>query len=390
MEHFEVITPTQTPTEEKWKLLPLFKQDASGKNSTWQVGFDGTDRLVMRFGKVGGVIRITKTEVVPKCKRTMQEQALQEARHRYDEKYREDAYRPEGEKRPKIPQPMLANKWDPNKTRLKYPVWTQPKLDGIRNIAYLEDEDVYMRSRNNKAFYFLDHIRKRIAVLLSYLPKKAVLDGEFYSFVLPFNAITSIVRQKKKPHPDENLIQYFIFDVILPDNPPFEERYQTLLDAYQDCCSGPDDPIKFVDISEANSKEDLIAHHDKYVQLGYEGLIIRKIAGNDPTWKDIESSQYKFGRGSNLLKYKEFIDEEVEVLSVREASGTEEGSAIVVVKDIRGNEISVRFRSPLEERKKWFENPELIIGKQATIRYQELTPDGIPRFPVGVVIRDYE
>ena len=389
MDNFQLVTPTQTPIQDAWKLPPLFREDAAGKNSTWQIGFDGVDRLVMRFGKVGGVIRTTRTEVVPKANRTMQQQALQEARQRYAEKVRKDGYHIETEEAPEIPQPMLANKWDPNKTKLTFPVWAQPKLDGIRCLAYLQDGEVHLRSRNNKPFFFLQHIRDRVADFLTFLPPGTILDGEFYSFRLSFNEITGIVRQQKNPHPREELIDYFIFDLILPDDPSFEERYNLLIDAYNAYSEAGlvnftetgevDDPIRVVAITEALSKEDLLEFHDEYVQLGYEGLIIRKI--NMP---------YKFGRGSNLLKYKEFHDEEGEIVGVQEAKGTEEGAAILIVRDARGNELPVRFRAPIEERRRWFENPDLVLGKRATIRYQELTPDGIPRFPVGVAIRDYE
>jgi DNA ligase-1 len=31
-----------------------------------------------------------------------------------------------------------------------------------------------------------------------------------------------------------------------------------------------------------------------------------------------------------------------------------------------------------------------LIGKRLTVRYQELTDGGVPRFPVGVAVRDYE
>ena len=34
--------------------------------------------------------------------------------------------------------------------------------------------------------------------------------------------------------------------------------------------------------------------------------------------------------------------------------------------------------------------PEEYIGKEATIRFFQLTPDGIPRFPFAVGFRDYE
>lgn len=389
MDNFQLITPTQTPTQDTWKLPPLFREDATGKNSTWQIGFDGVDRLIMRFGKVGGVIRTTRTEVVPKVKRNMQEQALQEARHRYDEKVRKDGYHTETEDAPEIPQPMLANKWEPGKTKITYPVGAEPKLDGIRALARKEGNEIIFRSRNGKEFFFLQHIRDRLAIFMTYLPTGAVPDGEFYSFILSFNEITGIVRQQKNPHPRENLVEYFIFDLILPNNPSFEERYKILVDAYQAYADDGhlsfneagevDDPIRLVAMTLATSQQDLLEFHDEYVQMGYEGLIIRKL--NMP---------YKFGRGSNLLKYKEFQDEEGEIVDVEEAKGTEEGAAILIIRDARGNELPVRFRAPIEERRRWFENPDLVLGKKATIRYQELTPDGIPRFPVGVAIRDYE
>jgi hypothetical protein len=37
----------------------------------------------------------------------------------------------------------------------------------------------------------------------------------------------------------------------------------------------------------------------------------------------------------------------------------------------------------------WSQKQELI-GKKATVKYFELTADGIPRFPKVVGIRDYE
>ena len=389
METFQLINPDETPTQAAWKFPPLFRKDAKGKESTWQIGFDGNNRLVMQFGKVGGVMRITQTQVVPKAKRSMLEQALQEARHRYDEKIRKDGYHIETEEAPEIPQPMLANTWDPNKTKITYPVLAQPKLDGIRCLAYLQEGDVYFRSRNNKPYYFLNHIRERVKIFLSFLPNGTILDGEFYSFLLTFNEITSIVRQQKKPHPREELISYFIFDLILPENPGFRQRYQILVDAYNAYSEAGyvnfneagevDDPIRVVASTEAFSKEDLLEFHDEYVQLGYEGLIIRK-----------PDSPYKFGRGSNILKYKEFQDEEGEIVDVEEATGTEEGAAILIIRDPRGNEVPVRFRAPIEERRKWLKNPELVLGKRATVRFQELSPDGVWRFPVGVSIRDYE
>ena len=35
-------------------------------------------------------------------------------------------------------------------------------------------------------------------------------------------------------------------------------------------------------------------------------------------------------------------------------------------------------------------NREKYINKEATIKFFELTPDGIPRFPYAIAFRDYE
>jgi ATP-dependent DNA ligase len=381
MEDFQEISFTENPSQKSWKLEPLFRHDANGRESTWQIGFDGVDRLVMRFGKVGGVIRNTKTVVEPKGKRDMQEQALQEARHRYDEKIRKDGYHLAEQVSEGISQPMLAQKWIPEKTRLKYPVIAQAKLDGIRCLALRETNSILLRSRNNKPFYYLGHIRTAVKELFAFLPDQSIPDGEFYSLDLDFNTIASITRQKNQAHPGEVSLSYWIFDLILlqEENKSFIERYNILVEAYNRCWPEGSNVIKVVPIEEANSAEDLLGHHDKYVQEGYEGLIIRK-----------PESKYKFGRGSNLLKYKEFTDEEAEVIDVEEAKGTEEGAAILVVRDIRDNELSVRFRGSMEQRRMWLQYPDEVIGKKATIRYQETTPDGKPRFPVGIAIRDYE
>ena len=43
-----------------------------------------------------------------------------------------------------------------------------------------------------------------------------------------------------------------------------------------------------------------------------------------------------------------------------------------------------------EDCKKMLEQADSFIGKMLTVKYQEMSPDGVPRFPCGVAIRDYE
>ena len=84
------------------------------------------------------------------------------------------------------------------------------------------------------------------------------------------------------------------------------------------------------------------------------------------------------------------MDEEATIQKVISGKGREAGKALLGVRDIRGNFFFVRPSYPFKEREKWFEDPSLVLNKKMTIVFQELSEDGVPRFPVGKCIRDYE
>ena len=44
----------------------------------------------------------------------------------------------------------------------------------------------------------------------------------------------------------------------------------------------------------------------------------------------------------------------------------------------------------LESLKTYLATPTLVVGKLLTVRYQGLTNGSVPRFPIGVSVRDYE
>ena len=102
--------------------------------------------------------------------------------------------------------------------------------------------------------------------------------------------------------------------------------------------------------------------------------------------KSYNETLYKPGKCNHILKYKHFIDEEAIIIGVTEAEGT----TLLSVQDRRGNVFPIRMKCNLERKRSWIQNPQLIVGKEATIRYQELSIYGIPKFPLGLAIRDYE
>ena len=69
------------------------------------------------------------------------------------------------------------------------------------------------------------------------------------------------------------------------------------------------------------------------------------------------------------------------------------GARIVITLECKtpeGLTFRARPRGTREARTEQYQNGNDYIGKQLTVRYQELTDDGVPRFPVGITIRDYE
>ena len=85
----------------------------------------------------------------------------------------------------------------------------------------------------------------------------------------------------------------------------------------------------------------------------------------------------------------DFLDTVLTVLNVAK-KGAEVYAAINPDKEGRDEGFAVRPMGSKAERQGYFNNGNEFIGSKLTVRYQELTDDGIPRFPVGVTIRNYE
>ena len=118
--------------------------------------------------------------------------------------------------------------------------------------------------------------------------------------------------------------------------------------------------------------------HDKFVQDGYEGIMIRDMGG---VYESNKRSKY-------LQKYKVFMEEEFEITGFHEGTGDEKGAIVWDCKTKDHKIFAVRPRGTFEFRKKLFLEGSTYIGKMLTVIFQEYSSDSIPRFPVGKAIRD--
>lgn len=359
-------------SEEQWYLPTLYKRSANGKVMSWQVSFDGEEKLLIRSGYLNGKIKEYSVVITPKVNRDMQQQALQEANNRFDVKYHA-GYR-SSISVPTFPAAMLAGQYREEAVD-EWPVYVQPKLNGIRMRAMLVDGQVIFFSRREHQ-YHLEHLEEEAGLILRELPEGSILDGELYNPELDFTEITSIVRTRKTLHPRTREIFYYIFDLYLPSNPGYHKRYELLTHVFGE------HRLHYLHLLHAElaySPEEILQFHHKYSSEGYEGVMIK-----------LPSRKYQGGRTNNVMKLKNFTDEEALVIGVEDATGTEKGAAMLVVRDERGNEFSLRMHGSFERRKRWLKHPEEIIGKYVTLRYQTLSIYGVPLFPVGIEVRDYE
>lgn len=414
----QLIRVDETPKERSWKLIPLFSESVLGDTRVWQIGYDHNNNQLIT---VHGILITTKGEtgqnlqtnyhpiVENQSGRSIDQQALLEARRRYLNKYKE-GYLPSGEELPPDlngAKPMLAKKYrhpsldiiqpnqlekkiESNETRIKnFPVSVMRKIDGIRALVRLYGNKITMRSKLNNLYPHLNHIKIEMNMFLKYLPPNCELDGELYSLNMNFQELTSAVKTIKTQHHRHNEIEYWIFDIIDPQRMVWEDRYTMLVNAYTKYLEdgNPSASFRILQAYTANTPEDIDKYHNQFVGEGYEGIIIRRYGCVE---KDRKLAEYRPNRTNSLIKYKFFQDEEVIIIGYESCVGTEEGAIKFIVKDVRGNEFPVRPRGNINDRKEWFKSGDKFINKQLTIRFQELSTKGVPRFPVGIAIRDYE
>lgn len=271
-------------------------------------------------------------------------------------------------------EPMLAGKYN----SFTEPVVSQPKLDGIRNVSNQKGNF----TRKGKPQLAIPHIYESLNSLFDEYPD-LIVDGELYNHDLrdDFNQITSIARKQKPTLEDleksRNKIQFHVYDVCFLDMPDATLEYR--ISFIEDIISKYD-YIEVVDTQIVESKEQLDVLYRQYMEQGFEGQMIRKIG-----------SCYENKRSKNLLKRKEFIDEEFEIVDINEGQGNWTGKAkTILFKKEDGETFSTGVKGDMDYCKDLLENKSAYIGKQGTVRFQELTPDGIPRFGVFYGVRDYE
>jgi len=250
-----------------------------------------------------------------------------------------------------VPALLLAHSWDSDQDVTGW--WISEKLDGVR--AYWDGKRFVSRLGN--VYHAPDYFTEGFP--------DYPLDGELWIGRGQFQETVSVVRRKNGGE-NWKRVRYRVFDAPSQEG-AFEDRHASLIkvDAMapyvrrveQVLCEGVDHLRKELGRVEAE---------------GGEGLMLRE-----------PGSLYVDGRSTTLLKVKSFFDAEATVIGYTKGRGRHKGRCGAL--EVRAADGTVfKVGTGLSDKQR--ETPP-EIGAVVSFRYQELTKDGVPRFPSFIGVR---
>lgn len=284
-------------------------------------------------------------------------------------------------------KPMLARTYGPKFSR--WPVYVQPKLNGVRALGQLSSPDVAVfQSRDEKLWKYsvLWTLMNELTELAG-IVGTSILDGELYVHGWRLQRINAAIAVNRLASTDDTPnIEYHVFDTVNPSL-HFADRWIDLSN-YLRMHATPH--IKVVPTSLVHDREQLERYFHQCVALGYEGVMLRP----DGPYEFGETAHGTQKRSEFLWKYKSWEDGEFYCIGVTQGEGKADigiGALVLcphhlqppppdgVIFSADHPTFSVGTGFDDSERIAFMQNPP--VGKMVKIRYLELTADGIPFNP---------
>jgi DNA ligase-1 len=274
---------------------------------------------------------------------------------------------------------MKAQSYKDQAKKIKYPVYVQPKLNGLR---LLQGNDSSAVSKSGLDLPLPKHWNKGLAILKSYGMTAEGLDGEVYAGLKSEGGISlqEIVSAFRKENENTPKLKYYIYDI--PGGGTFEQRAEKLAGIHDRLvkleAEGIKLPIQVVWTGMVSTPEEADAVYDYLVGLGYEGMMYRNADG-----------LYEHGkRSSDLLKRKPIATTEAKVLSVRVDKNQDGVLTCELETGIQFDCLMRKDSHPTINYRKHVNAVELI-GKYIELEMECLSEkDGVPLKPVGIGIRE--
>ena len=331
--------------------------------SYWQLKNDGSTSAVQWSEPY-----LVEAKNVGRTNATTAEQQAYLEIERDFKKQKDKGYAEIGQEPEVLPLPMLAHKFSDRGHKVTWPAYAQPKLNGQRML--FDGEKGWSRGGKEIIPECIAHIMEE----LGQLPEGTILDGEL---ILPGNPLlqkTMTAIKKFRPELSPTLV-YWVYDIVDPSK-AFSERFALL----RSILPADREHVKVTPTNTVENVAGVMSHHEDFVSAGFEGSMVRFDCGG-----------YDIGhRNNQLQKVKDFVDSEFEVVDIVEGGGRFQGVAIFVCKATDTETFTCVPEGDMEYRRNLYANRNMILSttKYLTVRYQELSKDGVPIFPVGVSLRE--
>lgn len=348
----------------------LYKLDASLKIREWTIYIEVINRDHIVWVRHG--LQVGQKQFERFCFKNMDD-AITEMNRRYDKQMNRRGYTPE------IPivrpfRPMLAQVYT-EKVNLPSKIVIEPKLDGLRCLSSYK----WMMSRQGTYFNSVPHIAKALSVL----PPDIVVDGELYIHGKSMQQISEYTKRDQMHELSEH-IEYHIYDVVDEKLSYIErlellnelvlmmklkyEPYYNFQNKFIEC---PIKPIEanVIELAELSSTfSELTAIRDSYVQLGYEGCIIRN-----------PEMPYELNvRSYGLYKFKPKIRKWFKITDFVPGSGRARLHAVACCVTDDGLHFKCSLSMPDYVKIQILVNKGQYIGKRLLVEFDDYSDDNLP------------
>jgi DNA ligase-1 len=288
-----------------------------------------------------------------------------------------------------VPKAMLAKiAFDKRDRRFNKLWYSSFKIDGVRCMIRYDSVNkcLLTASRGGKDFsYSTKHICENEVLLQIFKEHPSlVLDGELYIHGKSLPFISGLSRMKYYNAEIHAKLDFYVFDIVVDKQ--FTYRLEILKSvelALRTKALLLDDmsildTVRFVKHEDTYSHGDVMEMHDRAIEEGYEGVVLR-----DP------DGMYGYGsRDWRMIKIKMFDDAEFTITGMTDGLRPED--MVFVLNSHNGKSFEAKPVGSRMLREHYRNNIHLYIGKKGCVKYFGFTPYGIPNLPTFKYVREDE
>lgn len=276
-----------------------------------------------------------------------------------------------------VPFPMAVKSWKDQKEKLVYPLYIQPKLDGIRMLVRFHNNEVQLFTRRLHDIVGFKKLKGDLGKMFQKSKLTSFyIDGELYSHGVNLQTISGIVRNESIDESVKETLQYYVFDCfdVNQKGLGFEERFQYLRSFVS---SHKSDMIVLNDTLEVKTSSDADKQYNRFVKDGYEGAIYKS------KQKPYEFDFNREKRSSWYLKRKKQADAEYPIVGFAQGKGKDSGCIVFELQAPNGKKFNSVPNGTYEYRKELYEQAlksfnTKFKNKLAKVVFDDLSKDDVP------------